>query len=181
MPFSLGFWAAAGAVGPSDFELISSQILSGNATSVTFSSIPQTYRHLQLRIVALGTAGNGTSYTFNGDGVANYSMHRMNPDTGGNNLNSFGASNTSFIQTSGLTAGFSTGIPLPIVIDVLDYASTSKNKTSRHIVGQTGSSINEFIFGSGLWRSTAAITSITFGSGNSMLTGSRFSLYGIKG
>ena len=68
------------------------------------------------------------------------------------------------------------------IIDILDYASTSKFKTTRVLDGYDANGSGEVIIGSGNWRSTSAITSITLGpsSGNMKLYSS-FALYGIKG
>jgi hypothetical protein len=68
------------------------------------------------------------------------------------------------------------------VIDILDPFSTTKFKTVRSLSGFAASS-NFIGLGSGLWRDTASTTSLTLlsVSGTSLLTGSRFSLYGIKG
>jgi hypothetical protein len=68
--------------------------------------------------------------------------------------------------------------PASMIFDVIDYASTSKFKTIRAIAGMdnNGATAPYIALGSGLWRSTSAVTSISF----SGVTGT-FSLYGIKG
>jgi hypothetical protein len=70
------------------------------------------------------------------------------------------------------------------IVDILDYANTSKYKTIRVLAGadvnnQTGTT---FGLSSGSWRSTSAVTSITIGtSGFNFAQYTQFALYGIKG
>jgi hypothetical protein len=76
------------------------------------------------------------------------------------------------------------GIFSPFIIDILDYANTNKRTTIRYSGGPMLSSNHIVSLISGLYFSTAAITSMTFGNfvddGN-IVAGSRFSIYGIKG
>ena len=67
------------------------------------------------------------------------------------------------------------------IIDVLDYASTSKYKTLRDFEGVDINVSGDIVISSGLWQSTSAINSITFylGSGN-FATTTTVALYGIK-
>ena len=67
-----------------------------------------------------------------------------------------------------------------LILDVHDYASTSKNKTIRSLNGNDQNGAGDIYLTSGLWLSTAAVTSLTlFTSANYLNT--TFSLYGIKG
>jgi hypothetical protein len=70
----------------------------------------------------------------------------------------------------------------PIIIDIVDAYSTTKNKTIRSLQGVYSTGFQVRLV-SGSWRNTASITTIAMTSANSsnFLTGSRFSLYGIKG
>jgi hypothetical protein len=68
------------------------------------------------------------------------------------------------------------------VVDILDYANTSKNKTTRALAGQERNSTGVVNFWSSLWMSTSAINSITIVPDSSTFrAGSKFALYGIKG
>jgi hypothetical protein len=188
MLIPLGILASSGAGVPTgDYELISSTILGSNTPSVTFSSLgtySSTYKHLQVRIVArtVRTEVNDSILTrFNGDTGSNYAWHRLF-GTGSSVSSGAGSTQTSILtgETSGNTntssAFFAT------VIDILDPYSTTKNKTIRWLNGGA-SSFNHIQLGSGLWNSTASVTSFALEPVNSanFLTGSRFSLYGIKG
>lgn len=151
---------------------------AGGTSSVTFSSIPSTYAHLQIRLIALsGSAGTNLEVRFNSDTANNY-------DT--NWIYGTGASITTGIATGisyswGAGAGSSTA-PAGVIIDILDYANTNKFKTVRNLGGfDVNGSGGYAYFTSGLWRSTNAITSIKIDvSGTTFSQYSSFALYGIK-
>lgn len=184
MPFSLGFWAAAGAGGgggATSMELIETVSLSGSSASVTFSSIPSTYTHLQVRITAR-TDNTSTRYFWmrlNGDTGSNYAYHSLvgtgsvvTADVGTSTARMF----ASELQNNTISSAY-TGL----IVDIADYANTNKNKTVRKLWGLPGS-VNRVALSSGVWLSTSAVTSITFLTNfDNFASGSRFSLYGIKG
>jgi hypothetical protein len=182
MSFGLGFWAAAGSGAANSFELISTTILTGTASTITFSSIPTgTYKHLQLRWVARDLTNSGDFYfQFNGDGGSNYSGHRIVAGTSGISSNANVPTTVIYngfaANSSDTTGAFSTGIS-----DILDAFSTSKNKTVRSYSGVVSSNIFMGIR-SGAWYNTSAVNQIVMiAGGGGFITGSRFSLYGIKG
>jgi hypothetical protein len=181
MPFGLGFFATTGAgAAAGAYELIQSQVLGTSAASVTFSSIPQTYRHLQIRYVSQNSTSTVNQIQLNGDTGANYDWHILFGD--GSNVFSSAVNNTTFWQfvtpfTADGASFFGSG-----VLDILDYSSTSKNTTSRLLAGSVRGSSNQVRLLSGLWRNTAAVTSIALNAnGNNFVSGSRFSLYGLRG
>lgn len=179
----LGILASSGGgVGGPAFELISTQLLSSAASSVTFSSIPTNYKHLQLRYTAHTNSSQSILRArFNGDSTsANYTRHDL---TG--NGSAAGSSATvagGWLDFGPLDQG--SNLVGAGVIDVLDYADTNKNKTTRALSGRSGSTNRLVELASGVWLSTSAVSSLTLteatGSQN-LLSGSRFSLYGIKG
>jgi len=165
---------------------------SAGASSVTFSNIPNTYTHLQVRIFAQtnrGTFGTDSmALTINGDTSASYAYHYLR----GNGSSAVGAAATSLTsiteintQGCGTTTGGTFGAN---IIDILDYANTNKFKTLRNL---NGTDINGTIGGSpgfisllsALWQKTNAITSLVFtpSSGTAFTQNSSFALYGIKG
>jgi len=173
-----GFTRGGAAAAPA-YELISTTILSSAAASVTISSIPSGYKHLQVRTMIWNDNSNGlVRMRVNGDTGTNYSAHRL----GGNGSSVASASYLSnpFMYVADLTASSST-TQSPGIIDILDYASTTKNKTVRGFSSFV--STMEVHLYSGLWMNTAAITSLTFldNANYQINAGSRFSLYGIKG
>jgi hypothetical protein len=180
---ALGIFSAAGAGGgfSSDYELIETQILGSSQSSITFSGLgtySSTYKHLQLRMVTkYDNLINATDFyiRFNGDTGANYSHHRMLGN--GSSVSSTGAANTNQIF-----AGFIADEFHSIVLDILDPYSTTKNKTTRSLLGLAGTTVKEVMLTSGNWRSTSSVTSITLLplSPRVMVAGTRLSLYGIK-
>jgi hypothetical protein len=179
MLIPLGFLAGSGAVA-SDYELIETQILGSSQASVVFSGLgtySSTYKHLQVRMTSKATGSATIFGTFNGDNGANYVSHRLfgngssvTSDAHTSRNNFFGGNN----EDGSITSSFSAG-----VLDILDAFSTTKNKTTKSF---SGVSTPFVMLQSGAWLSTASITSITLAPNlNSFLTGSRFSLYGIRG
>ena len=184
MPQILGTIASHGAgARAGDFQLISTTLLTGNQSSITFSNLGDystTYKHLQLRLTTRVDQENDQIYMrFNSDTGSNYARHEMS----GNNSSTVAQNSTS--QTSilfGRTA-YSTqtaNIFSPFVIDILDAFSSNKNTTIKSFSHLSAVAwISQF---SGLWNNTASITTINIYAGaTNFVSGSRFSLYGIKG
>jgi hypothetical protein len=176
IPF--GILSAAGI--SSDYELIESQILGSSAASITFTGLGSYsgfYRHLQIRFAAQtnrASGGDGVRMRINGDTGANYSWHEFyaTPPT----ITSGAATGQTYIQSPMLASGSYPNQFTPGVIDFLDAYSTTKNKTIRQLS-------TDIRLTSGAWYNTAAMTSVTFFPqiAAGFQTGSRFSLYGIKG
>lgn len=172
--------SAAGA-----YDLLQTTVLTSSASSVTFSSIPSDYKHLQIRAVIRGNDVNyGAAYLrirTNGDTSSSYAFHSLYGD--GSSVTSNGFSSQSYLMNfiypeDGATANMFS----PIVLDVLDYASTNKNTTFKMFAGGQVSGNERSALYSGLWNNTSAVNSLLFyPAGGSFKTGSRFSLYGIKG
>jgi hypothetical protein len=184
----LGILSSAGG-GFGTYELIQTQILTSNAATVTLDSLgtyATTYKHLQIRATVRDSfTGSDTArlgMKFNGDSSSNYAFHGL--FARGASLIGYGNANESIIRIAQdtPTATFVTAnVFSGIVIDILDPFSSTKFKTVRSL---SGFSANANLIGlaSGLWRNTAATDSITLSSlgGTSLLSGSRFSLYGIR-
>jgi hypothetical protein len=188
--FPLGILSAAGVSGeaPPAFELISTTILGSAASSVSFSSLgdySSTYKHLQIRATLRGTSAitqNDPVYLrINGDSGTNYSQHGLFGN--GSSVGSYGTSSTAQVEVGRMTAAGSPAVANSfsfLVLDILDAYSTTKNKTSRNLLGSTGN--NSIILASGVWRNTNSITSISLtATTTTYVAGSRFSLYGIRG
>jgi hypothetical protein len=173
-----GIIASSGGVagGGSSYESIATVSLGSAASSITFSSIPSTYQHLQLRMLSIGngSASNSGSLAFNSDTTGtNYYTHYI---IGNGASVSAGANNANYTP---FTVGTSSS-PAVGVIDILDYANTNKNKTVRELNGYDANGSGAVNFVSVLWSNTAAINSITL-SFSSFQANSSFALYGIKG
>ena len=162
------------------FESIATTTVgSGGSTEIIFSSIPQTYKHLQIRGIVKNTVTEGNLNTqFNSDTAANYAFHQLTGD--GASVASYATTSSAYITNgnfSGVSAVF-TGV----IIDILDYANTNKFKTTKNFCGFDRNGAGSFYLNSGHWRSTSAITSIRlFAGNNAMEQYSSFALYGVKG
>lgn len=165
----------------SDF-LISEQILTSATNSISFSSIPSNYKHLQIRYTTRSDASTfpDIHMRFNSDTGTNYAYHRLRGY--GSGVDSGYWTSTNQI-TVGHAAGTATTQAFYVgVIDILDFASTSKNKTTRTLAGYTANGYDDIRLASGLWASTSAIANIQFlPSASNFATGTRFSLYGSLG
>jgi hypothetical protein len=183
--FPLGLLSQGGGAGggAGAYELIETVAGTGSSNSITFSSIPQTYKHLQIRFAGVGATDAYQTYRlrFNGDTSANYARHALFGQNGSVQVGP--ASDVDFIKASPEGTGLTTQ-PSAGIFEILDYQNTNKFKTGRFFSGAFHSSgyYSDVGVVSGLWRSTSAITSITFYVFSaSFATSTRVSLYGIKG
>lgn len=164
---------------PNNFESIATVLVgSGGTATISFTSIPGTYQHLQIRGVAKIPSGGGMWGTikFNSDSTSgNYYGHR-------NLGNGSAASHGVNVGTSGgadwTTVYDSTFIPF--VTDILDYANTSKGKTLKTLSGWDSNTVGEINYMGGMWTSTSAITRIDFAGTSNFAEYSHFALYGVK-
>jgi len=168
------------------FESIASASGTGSSGTITFSSIPSTYKHLQIRFVSrdttTGTTNEDLFITFNGVGGSNYARTYFNSNGSGVNTGSASTQSEMYLLQASPKSGtvsntFGTGI-----ITITDYANTSKYTTMHALVGSDLNGSGNVGFFGGTFTSTAAIESITITSnGANFATGSSFALYGIKG
>ena len=180
----IGIIASSGGGIPNSYESIATVNVTSAVSSITFSSIPATYQHLQIRFLARGTASLDNIYgalTFNGVGGTSYAAHDIDGDGSAVYSQAFisrGDAVINFINGAYRTSGVVTAG----VMDILDYANTNKNKTIRHLVGYDNNGSGTMTLQSSLFANTSAISSatITASSGN-FAQYSQFALYGIKG
>lgn len=181
----LGIWASAqqsAFVATGSYESIATVTVgSGGTSSITFSSIPSTYTHLQIRGIAKNTANNNELFIFrfNSDTGANYNWHRLFGD--GSSATAYGEANSTAFAYLSSSNSPQTNIFSTFVLDILDYANTNKYKTARSLSGKDFNGSGNVQLQSGAWRSTNAVTSITISAfSDSLAQYSQFALYGIK-
>jgi len=176
------YWRG-GVVDEGAFESIASFTVDASADlTVTFSSIPATYKHLQLRAVVTSASDSyPVLLRFNSDSGSNYSYHYVAGQ--GSVVGSGNGTSQTSIITAGNNARFlNPSNPWAFVIDILDYVDTNKYKTARVLHGADYNGSGEINLTSGNWRNTAAVTEITMSMASSGFTQySSFALYGIKG
>jgi hypothetical protein len=188
MPIPLGVLAVAGAGaagGGGSFDLLETTLLGSDTASVTFSGLGSysAYKHLQIRATTRLSPNStlvGSRLRMNADSGNNYSEHILYGQAGSvtSGATTSQTSITAFTTANSAPANSFAGQ----VIDILDFSNTNKNTTIRHLYGAlVAGGVDTIALQSGAWLNTAAVTSISFtaASGN-YLTGSRFSLYGIK-
>lgn len=163
------------------YESITSTTLTNTVSELTFSSIPQTYTDLVIVTSAGVTSGNPAALIkFNSDSGSNYSQTYLYGN--GTSAGSSRLTSQTSLQASpyiGLSTTLANWIS---IINVMNYSNTTTNKT---IIYRTNNGSSSTYPGAdinvGLWRSTAAISTITFSlASTTFLSGSTFSLYGIK-
>jgi hypothetical protein len=162
------------------YASIATATFTGSALSVTFSSIPATYTHLQIRGLARTPGGNDQiDLRFNGDTATNYSFHGLSGDGATVTSEGYGTQNRIFNVNSPVA---NADVYCVSVIDILDYANTNKNTTVRTLQGRDVNGGGVLALNSGGWYNTAAVTSITLAARVYNPTSiSSFALYGIKG
>lgn len=169
-------WEPAGAYD----ALATVTVPSGGAADVTFAGIPTGYKHLQIRASVLGSSAAADIVAqFNGiTASSNYALHELRG-------NGSSATATAATSTTGFyvaTNALSTTNPAVFVMDVLDYTSNSKNKTSRILQGRDSNGSGTVSLFSGLYYGTTnAITSIRIYPPVGVFNqNSIFALYGVK-
>lgn len=172
---------------------------SGGQSSIEFTSIPDTYTHLQIRGILQGSRpgpvpGGYASLRFNSDTGSNYRDHVLassindSPPTPASWTEGLG----TFFYLSAIPGVASAPFFGTFITDIFEYRSTSKNKVIRTVeaIETNASTINGYnassvSFKSGLWlNNTSAITSIiieALGTSSPFKQYSQLALYGIKG
>lgn len=179
--------AGNSAYAPAAFESIATTTLSSSTGWINFSSIPQTYKHLQVRIMGRclqgGSAQSDISCVLNNDQTSSYAFHRVRGNTA--TADAAGAASTAYANIGFVpTNGYTSNIFGVLIVDIHNYTSSTQYKTIRAQGGfeADGSGISGLY--SGLWSKTNAITDLSFSNQNNAYdwtTGTVISLYGIKG
>jgi len=182
-----GYGAFLAAASSTSFESIATySVGSGGSSTITFSSIPTNYAHLQLRVIARSSFTTDSDFLgirFNSDSGSNYNEHALFGQ--GSSASAMFNTSTYCIVQRIATDNHNASVFGAVVMDILDYQNTNKYTTTRNLGGFDNNTSGQIYFESNLWRNTAAITSITITSayGVSYLFKqySHFALYGIKG
>jgi hypothetical protein len=165
-----------------DYESIQTVTVgAGGQSSISFTSIPATYKHLQIRAIGKSTsAGTQGDLTFNSDTGNNYTYHSLYGD-GGGAFSEASAPRANIAAAIGLNSSSTANVFNASVIDILDYANTNKYKTTRILTGLDTNASGQIALNSGLWMNTTAVTSVTITArSNAIAQYSSFALYGIK-
>lgn len=167
------------------YALASETVGASGATSIEFTNIPQTYKHLQIRVVARELGSSSAGFTervrFNDNSSTIYSWHYLY----GSGVGAVAGNSTS-INATYLVKGTGGGAIANAfgcsIIDIFDYSSTSKTKTCRMFGSNDSNGAGTVDIHSGLWASTSAINKIVLDklNGNNWAQYTTAALYGIK-
>lgn len=182
----LGIYASSVLKVTNSYESIATVNLGSAQSSIEFTSIPSTYKHLQLRLIARATDSNAANYAnlkVNSDTTgSNYARHVMvGNGSSAASYSSTGSTITNLGEIPAATA--TTGMFGVFIVDLLDYQDTNKYKTIRSLGGDDRNGGGEVNYNSILWMNTNAISSIqltTYTTAN-YAQYSHAALYGIKG
>lgn len=159
------------------YEVISTNVLGSNTSSITFSSIPQTFTDLVMIINGGDTGAVQPAIRFNGDTGNNYSYQNLTGN-GSTAYATFGV-NGALIQF-GWDAYMTSAYSYLATINVPNYTNSTTNKA---LLGRSNNRDTGVTASVALWRNTSAITSMTilqsYGS-DLFIAGTSFTLYGIK-
>lgn len=155
--------------------------LSSTQTTIDFNNIPQTYTHLQIRMMGRGTASGSVNAALriNNDTGSFYTSHYVSGD---------GASMAAGVTTVDTTPTFlfrvapntaSASIFGTAIVDILDYRNTNKNKVSRSLSGYDNNGSGSIMFISQLYKKTNAITRLEIVGDSAFEVNSTFALYGV--
>lgn len=164
---------------PVTYDAIATTTLASPTSTVTFSDISQNFTDLHI-IANVGGVG-GWGFRYNGDSSSLYGNSGMYASYTGVFPGTVISGAASYGNLSGFYIAINTGLDPQVrenfEIDILNYSSTSLRKGHLSRLSYDAGEVNLFC---GTWRSTAAITSITFYSNNQFATNSNFTIYGIK-
>ena len=167
------------------YDLIASQTLASAASSITFSSIAASWTDLRLVVsYTMSASGSWVNCRFNSDSATNYSATLLIANGNGGGQASAAVTSLTYLRLGDWYNGIgnSTTIPEMIQLDIFSYAGSTYKTCLENFSGDNNGSGNTAVQ-VGLWRNTAALTSITLTSQNGSETfkiGTTAQLYGIK-
>jgi hypothetical protein len=173
---------------PSTYTLISSNVLTATTQQLTFSSIPQTFTDLVLRmsyrVTTAGLFGSNPAIRFNSDATSNYSYANVNGDGSTASSSRESAINALYMQSSD-SAGNTADTFTSTEVYIPNYTGTANKPISISKVAEQNSTAAEMAYFASLYRGTSAISTILIGPSsnivsNNFVSGSSFYLYGIK-
>jgi flagellar hook protein FlgE len=160
---------------PRTYEPIATTTATGSSATITFSSFPSTYTDLIIVCAIKGTNANDAYLRYNSDTGSNYSDTTLR----GNGSAASSVRNTNVVGIDiGAIANVGANDIGTIIIHIQNYSNATTHKSNLTRFSNASALVSSI---AGLWRNTAAITSIDlFNRGGSWVSGSTFTLYGIK-
>jgi hypothetical protein len=179
----IGIIASSGGVtSTNSYESIATANFASDGSGFDFLSIPQTYQHLELRFLVQSTLSatvDNLAFYANNDTSAIYSTHSVYGN--GSSVSAYNLASGVRMYLPSLVSAATTAQYTVGVVQILDYASTNKNKTIRTLHGFDANGSGIVGLTSGAFLSTGAITRFSGGTSANIKAGSQVALYGIKG
>lgn len=182
---SRSFLAGNTASNPGEFISLASATGTGSSGTITFSSIPSTYQHLQIRGIFRSDVGAqiaNLGVQLNNVGGAPYARHYIE-GSGSGLISQPNTAQTAMVIGPAAAGSLAANIVSPWIIDIHDYASSTKSKVIRNFGGYDANGSGQLYLSSGLLPATTAITSVALylTGGSNFTTATQVALYGIKG
>jgi hypothetical protein len=187
----LGIIASQGRIPSTSYQSIATVTITSPTTgnqvnTISFTSIPSTFKHLQIRGIYRDTwtaSGTGEFYVFpNSDTSTSYSDHWMQGNGSTVSASALTSRSDGMFLGQGVRGGSLGNTFGVFVIDILDYAETNKYKTARALSGADINGSGTVLLQSALWQKTTAISSLNIiANGYGFAQYSQFALYGIRG
>lgn len=170
---------SGGGAGTPAFDFLESSLIGGSTSSVLIDGLDaySEYNHLQVRMIFRANSDQSIQLQMVDPGGSSHAFHAF---TSAGSIRQ--GNNTSLQEIfRGMSDNTNAGEYAVTILDILDFSSSSKNKTTRWITGNMTDQTN-LAYGSGLWADTSPITELLFSgsAGQSILSGSRISIYGRK-
>lgn len=167
------------------YPIASITVGAGGGTP-TFTNIPQTFKHLQIRIYGRGLmAGNAQSNLYtnwyqSGSAPSTFSSHRIQAD--GSSVVSAGNTGLAYVFCGTMFPAATAGANVfgAAIIDILDYTSTTKFKTVRVLGGNDRNGSGTVVMSSGMIQTLNPINFGYVDTEGTFAQYTRVDLYGIS-
>lgn len=169
-------------------QFIASATSSGSTGTFTFSDLPTSFTHLQLRLFGRSVENQSTPYdaviTLNQANPTTFAYHRVSGDGSSATSTSLTSDNVIRSPLCIPNAAHTSNVFGVVIFDFLDFANTNKNKTVRITSGYSNNTTSTpaagwVNFASSAWFSTTAINHMQLFTFGNWASGSRADLYGI--
>jgi hypothetical protein len=170
----------SGNLSASSWEQIATATGTGSSQTLSFATIPQTYKDLMVMFTGASTTTNadqGTQITINSGttGALSTYMYGNYASAGGASPNVGTGTSSYYLNT------FGNNNQTQATVLFMDYSSTTKTKTVHCYNGMQTSSIGYTFMYSGVFNTTTAISQISLiASVGNWNTNTRCTLYGVK-
>ena len=171
------------------FQVIEKGVFDGTTSSVTFTSIPSSYSHLEISCTGNSTQTGYRGYIyvqFNGDTGSNYGLLGVDQNNGygspsySSNPSSTGPAYTGLAAAADAGSGSGGDMVSSFNMWVWNYADTTFHKTWYNTSGYASGGAWVMKENGGIWRDTSAINEVRLnvydGGGEKWVSGCQYML-----